>query len=109
MYFNALLIALPSLAAFALAAPALEARQTCGHNIMCCQSVQAAGTEPTRTLLALLGITVIPDTTLVGVNCSRVSVIGIGGSQCTSQLVCCAQIFFGGLVAVECHPISFGI
>ncbi|TFK26276.1 hypothetical protein FA15DRAFT_588626 [Coprinopsis marcescibilis] len=85
MSSKALLTLLP-LAVRTLASPTLQSRQTCGHHLLCCGSVQPANVDPTATLLGLLGIAVTPGTTPVGINCTPVSVIG-GISWCVSTYV----------------------
>jgi len=50
------------------------------------------------TLLGLLGIAVGGLNAAVGVNCSPISVIGVGGNSCTQQPVCCTNNNF---VSVE--------
>ena len=46
----------------------------------CCNSVQAANTPSAAALLGLLGIVLQDVTALVGITCSPLSVIGVGGS-----------------------------
>lgn len=40
-------------------------------------------------LLGLLGVVVEGVDVLLGVNCSPISVIGVGGGNCDSNVVCC--------------------
>ncbi|TFK26941.1 fungal hydrophobin [Coprinopsis marcescibilis] len=77
--------------------------------IQCCNSVQQANVPAVSALLGLLGIVVNPITALVGLNCSPLTVIGIGGNQCNAQTVCCTNNSFNGLVAIGCTPINIGL
>ena len=42
-------------------------------------------------LAGLLGVVLGPITALVGVNCSPISVIGVGGNSCNANPVCCTN------------------
>ncbi|KAK0184041.1 hydrophobin-251 [Armillaria mellea] len=44
-----------------------------------------------------------------GVTCSPISVIGVGGTQCNNQVVCCDDNNFNGLIALGCTPINIGL
>ncbi|TFK35245.1 hydrophobin, partial [Crucibulum laeve] len=77
--------------------------------VQCCNSVQAASSTGVAALLGLLGIVVQDVTALVGLTCSPISVIGIGGNSCTAQTVCCEDNSFHGIVALGCTPISLGL
>ncbi|KAK7686589.1 hypothetical protein QCA50_010189 [Cerrena zonata] len=105
-----LLFALPLLA---VATPSgiIEARQgQCNTGpIQCCNQTLAA-TDPLVGLLAgLLGVVLGPITALVGVNCSPISVIGVGGNSCSANPVCCTNNGIGGLLSIGCLPISLGL
>ncbi|PPQ91617.1 hypothetical protein CVT25_012798 [Psilocybe cyanescens] len=78
-------------------------------DIQCCNSVQAADSSSIAGLLSLLGVVVQDVTALVGVNCSPISVIGVGGNSCTAQPVCCTNNSFNGLIALGCTPINLNL
>ncbi|PPQ69715.1 hypothetical protein CVT26_001632 [Gymnopilus dilepis] len=85
-----------------------EPASLCATELLCCNTVQHAGDPSTAQILALLGISnlgVAGDYT-VGLGCSPMSVVGIGGSQCSAQPVCCwwgAE--YAWIVAIDC-PFS---
>ncbi|KAF8887448.1 hypothetical protein CPB84DRAFT_1654737, partial [Gymnopilus junonius] len=60
----------------------------CATELLCCNSVSRAGDPSTAQLLALLGINISPTYT-VGLSCSPITVVGIGGSECNAEPVCC--------------------
>ncbi|KAH0830201.1 hydrophobin, partial [Lanmaoa asiatica] len=93
--FSALL-PVAALVAVAAAAPSeLEARQTSQCNtgsMQCCATTTTASDPVASTLLGLLGIVLGDVTATIGLNCSPLTVIGLGsGSTCTQQPVCCTN------------------
>ncbi|PBK86708.1 hydrophobin-domain-containing protein [Armillaria gallica] len=80
----------------------------------CCGSTESASdvSPGVATLLGLLGV-VVSDLTAncfySGVTCSPISVIGVGGTSCSSQAVCCEGNHFNGLVALGCTPLNVGL
>ncbi|KAF5329570.1 hypothetical protein D9619_009343 [Psilocybe cf. subviscida] len=75
-------------------------------SLQCCNSVQAANSASIAGLLGLLGIVVSTLTGQVGVTCSPITAIGLGGSSCSAQPVCCTNNTFNGVVALGCTPIN---
>ncbi|KAH9919983.1 fungal hydrophobin [Epithele typhae] len=74
--------------------------------IQCCQSTTAATSPAGTALLGLLGIVVEGVDVLLGLNCSPITVIGVGsGSSCSATTVCCENNSQGGLVSIGCVPI----
>ncbi|KAL1715789.1 fungal hydrophobin [Schizophyllum commune] len=77
--------------------------------VQCCNEVttpkDAAKNDVTAGLIgALVGPITGP---LVGLHCSPLSVVGIGGAcQASSQAVCCENVHETGLVNVGCTPID---
>ncbi|KAF5327368.1 hypothetical protein D9619_004460 [Psilocybe cf. subviscida] len=78
-------------------------------SIECCQSVQTAGSSSVASLLGLLGIVVSDVTALVGVTCSPITAVGVGGTSCSAQPVCCTNNSFNGVVALGCTPININL
>ncbi|PPQ89209.1 hypothetical protein CVT25_001278 [Psilocybe cyanescens] len=103
-------LALPILAA-ANAIPRTDSpsNQCNTGTLSCCNSVQSATSSSIAGLLGLLGVVVGTVTGLVGVNCSPISVIGVGGNSCTAQPVCCTNNSFNGLIALGCTPINLNL
>ncbi|KAK0186257.1 fungal hydrophobin-domain-containing protein [Armillaria mellea] len=77
----------------------------------CCDSTESPSdlSPSVATLLGSLGVVVSDLTADVGVTCSPISVIGVGGTSCSSQTVCCDDNHFNGLVALGCTPINVGL
>ncbi|KAF4621107.1 hypothetical protein D9613_000147 [Agrocybe pediades] len=87
-----------------------EAASQCSTgNLQCCNSVQDASSPTVTSLFGLLGIAVGSVTGLVGVTCSPISVIGIGGNSCSAQPVCCTNNSFNGVVAIGCTPVDLSL
>ncbi|KAF9467917.1 fungal hydrophobin-domain-containing protein [Collybia nuda] len=105
----AFVLALPLLAA-ASAVPRTETPSQCNTGpIQCCNSVQASNAPGLLGLLGLLGVVLGPVTGLVGLGCSPLSVIGVGGNSCTAQPVCCTGNTFHGLINIGCSPININL
>ncbi|KAK0432513.1 fungal hydrophobin-domain-containing protein [Armillaria borealis] len=77
----------------------------------CCESTQSPTdlTAPVSTLLGLLGVVAGQLTGNVGVSCSPITVIGLGSTQCSNQVVCCDSNNFNGLVSLGCTPLGAGL
>ncbi|EIW55742.1 fungal hydrophobin [Trametes versicolor FP-101664 SS1] len=73
--------------------------------IQCCNSVQSSKSDAGSLLLGLLGIVVQGVDVLLGVGCSPISVIGVGGGSCNANTVCCQNNNVGGLISIGCVPI----
>ncbi|KAF8980551.1 hydrophobin-263 [Cyathus striatus] len=102
-----MLFALPLLAA-ASAIPRQGPQCNTG-TVQCCNSVQQASNPLVGLLAGLLGIVLGPITGQVGLTCSPLSVIGIGGNSCTAQPVCCTGNSFSGLIVLGCTPININL
>ncbi|KAF8241131.1 fungal hydrophobin [Tricholoma matsutake] len=75
-------------------------------SIQCCNSVQRANKSKPSSILQGLGIFADP-TAMVGMHCSPLSAIGLGGNQCTQQPVCCdGNSYSGGLIVLDCSPVN---
>ncbi|KAK0432512.1 fungal hydrophobin-domain-containing protein [Armillaria borealis] len=77
----------------------------------CCDSTQSPTdlSAPVSTLLGLLGVVAGQLTGNVGVSCSPITVIGLGSTQCSNQVVCCDSNNFNGLVSLGCTPLNVGL
>ncbi|KAK0442701.1 hydrophobin-251 [Desarmillaria tabescens] len=77
----------------------------------CCESTQSPSdlSPSVVTLLGLLGVVVGDLTANVGLTCSPISVIGVGGTNCDAQTVCCDNNNYNGVVALGCTPINIGL
>ena len=62
--------------------------------IQCCQSTQTAGSPAAASILGLLGVVVQDLDIIVGITCSPLTVIGVGGTSCSAQPVCCENNSF---------------
>ncbi|THU75280.1 fungal hydrophobin [Dendrothele bispora CBS 962.96] len=74
--------------------------------VQCCNSVQSASDPAVAKQLALLGVVAQDVNALVGVTCTPISVIGVGGNSCSAQPVCCENNSFNGVVALGCTPVN---
>ncbi|RDX54522.1 fungal hydrophobin [Lentinus brumalis] len=86
----------------------LEKRQSCSTGaIQCCQQTQSANSLGVGIILGLLGIILQDLNVLVGLDCSPITVIGVGtGNTCNAQTVCCDNNNVGGLISIGCVPVT---
>ncbi|KAF9007183.1 fungal hydrophobin-domain-containing protein [Cyathus striatus] len=98
-----------ALATLAAATPVARDNECTTGSLQCCSSVQSASSSIVSTLLGLLGIDLSGVTAQVGVTCSPISVVGVGGNSCTAQPACCTDNSFNGVVALGCTPINLGL
>ncbi|KAK0476336.1 hydrophobin-251 [Armillaria novae-zelandiae] len=103
------LLALPLLASATAVVPRDDGASCATGTTQCCDSVQSPSSNVVQTLLGLLGIPIGSVTANVGVTCSPISVIGVGGTSCSNQVVCCENNSFNGVVALGCTPINIGL
>ncbi|KDR75554.1 hypothetical protein GALMADRAFT_121639 [Galerina marginata CBS 339.88] len=76
---------------------------------LCCNQVQQSNSTSITELAGLLGIALPSLGALVGLSCSPLSILGIGGNSCSAQPVCCTGNTFGGLLALGCNPINLNL
>ncbi|KAI0355222.1 fungal hydrophobin [Trametes cingulata] len=107
MFSRAIALAVSSLPLLAAATP-LEARGVCDTGaLQCCDSTEKAGSSAGSALLGLLGVVVQDVNVLLGLNCSPITVIGVGtGSSCSANTVCCQDNSHGSLVSIGCVPVT---
>ncbi|KAF5354822.1 hypothetical protein D9756_005703 [Leucocoprinus leucothites] len=103
----ALVLALPAIAA-ATAIPRDDGNCNTG-SISCCNQVQQANSTAVNSLAGLLGIAVPDITGLIGLGCSPLNILGLGGNSCSAQPVCCSGNSFGGLIGLGCNPINLNL
>ncbi|KIM61504.1 hypothetical protein SCLCIDRAFT_1215971 [Scleroderma citrinum Foug A] len=114
MFFRASALLLPvvALSSLVAAAPEPVARgggASCSNGTaQCCNSTYENNATNTNLLEGLLGI--VLDVTaqgLLGLDCSPITVIGLGGgASCTQQAVCCQGTDFTGLVNIGCTNLN---
>ncbi|KAF5348076.1 hypothetical protein D9758_010047 [Tetrapyrgos nigripes] len=108
MQFKILTISALATLAAATGTPAPASQCNTG-NLQCCNSVQSSNTGLVSSLLGLLGVVLGSVDAQVGVTCSPISVIGVGGNSCTAQPVCCENNTFNGIVALGCSPVNLNL
>ncbi|KAI0333062.1 hydrophobin-251 [Cubamyces sp. BRFM 1775] len=75
--------------------------------IQCCETTEKAGSAAGSALLGVLGIVVQDVNVLLGVDCSPITVIGVGsGSSCSANAVCCSDNSHGSAVSIGCVPVT---
>ncbi|KAF9484783.1 hydrophobin-315 [Pholiota conissans] len=78
-------------------------------SLECCDSTGKATDPAIATLLGSLGVVVQDVTALVGVTCSPITGVGVSGTSCSEQSVCCTDNSFNGVVALGCTPINLNL
>ncbi|PPR01333.1 hypothetical protein CVT24_006335 [Panaeolus cyanescens] len=112
MFAKLALFTAATMAVFVAAAPAPGGiNNSCNTGpVQCCNQLFEAEDESYKGILSLLGVVLGPVTGQVGLNCSPLTLIGLGsGASCTSQPVCCSDNQFNGLVNVGCSPVALGL
>ncbi|EIN08633.1 fungal hydrophobin [Punctularia strigosozonata HHB-11173 SS5] len=107
---STLAVAFAALLAVATAAPQGTAPSQCNTgSIQCCQSTKKVSSSSVNALGGLLGVVVDAVDALVGVDCSPISVVGLGGNSCSATPVCCENNSFKGLIALGCVPVNLSL
>ncbi|TFK39699.1 hydrophobin-251 [Crucibulum laeve] len=110
MFSKIALFAAASMAVLVAASPVPGGSQCSTGPVQCCNSVQdASSADAKKALAGLAGILLGPITGQVGLTCSPITAIGLGGNSCNAQTVCCSGNNFNGLVALGCTPINVGL
>ncbi|KDQ50534.1 hypothetical protein JAAARDRAFT_141921 [Jaapia argillacea MUCL 33604] len=85
----------------------IPASQCTTGPIQCCDTVEPASSPAAAGILKSIGVVVQDVTTLVGLTCSPITVIGVGsGSSCSASPVCCTDNSHGGLISIGCVPVT---
>ncbi|KAK1224764.1 hypothetical protein PQX77_012311 [Marasmius sp. AFHP31] len=113
MYFNKFLAlsAMTTLAAATAVVKRTDGGGSGGGNkgcpaIQCCQSTSKASDPTTAAVLAGAGIVVQDVNTLVGLNCSPITVVGGGNGACSKTTVYCKDNSHNNGVSVSCIPVT---
>ncbi|TFK71001.1 fungal hydrophobin [Pluteus cervinus] len=77
--------------------------------LLCCSNLGSASSIGIGSILGLFGIILTTLDALVGVNCSPLQILGTGGSTCTAQPVCCADVEYNGAIGVGCIPVNVNL
>ncbi|KAF9003077.1 fungal hydrophobin-domain-containing protein [Cyathus striatus] len=102
-------VVVSTLVVAAAALPQTTISQCNTGGLQCCQSVQSSSNPAVSTLLGLVGAVVQGAAVQVGLTCSPISIIGVGGDSCSAQPVCCSNNNFNGVVALGCTPVNLGL
>ncbi|KAI0738077.1 fungal hydrophobin [Daedaleopsis nitida] len=85
----------------------LAAADNCNTGpVQCCNSVESAHSAAGSAILSLLGVVLQDVTAQIGLGCSPIQAVGVGGGACKAQAVCCENNNVGGLISVGCLPVS---
>ncbi|KAK7464757.1 hypothetical protein VKT23_005964 [Stygiomarasmius scandens] len=107
-----LLASVAALATLAVATPARrnEPASSCSTGpIQCCNTVTKASDPAAAGVLATIGVVVQDVNALVGLTCSPISVIGVGGDSCSASPVCCSDNSHGTLISIGCVPVDLNL
>ncbi|KAF8954039.1 fungal hydrophobin-domain-containing protein [Flammula alnicola] len=76
---------------------------------LCCASTQTSSPTLLSTLSGALGV-VLPEVDgLIGVTCTPIDVVGVSGTSCSQQPVCCSDNSFNGVIALGCNPLNLNV
>ncbi|KAF5354821.1 hypothetical protein D9756_005702 [Leucocoprinus leucothites] len=103
----ALTLALPAIVA-ATAIPRQSGNCNTGA-LQCCNQVQQADSQTANLLSGLLGIALGSLQLPIGLSCSPLDILGVGGNSCSAQPACCSGNTFGGLISLGCNPINLNL
>ncbi|KAK7054482.1 hypothetical protein VNI00_003680 [Paramarasmius palmivorus] len=107
--YKALIIATLASLAVATPAPGKPSSQCDVGEVQCCNNVAKAGDPKVSDALGLLDIIVQDVNVPIGLNCDPITVIGVSGTSCAAQPVCCEKNNFNGLIAIGCTPINVNV
>ncbi|KZV64265.1 fungal hydrophobin [Peniophora sp. CONT] len=105
--------ATPQAAAPPATSAAPQASNTCNSGAaQCCNQVQPASSMNEAGLgglLDLIPITLQGLNIPIGIDCTPINVLGIGGNSCSQQTVCCENNTFSGTIALGCTPVNLAL
>ncbi|KAF8912070.1 fungal hydrophobin-domain-containing protein [Gymnopilus junonius] len=84
-------------------------------NVQCCDKTVQGSDPKTLSLLqkvlgSLDGLLDLNLSGLIGLDCSAIDIVRVGGNSCSLQPVCCdGATFKGGLVSLGCTPININL
>ncbi|TFK70617.1 fungal hydrophobin [Pluteus cervinus] len=78
-------------------------------SIQCCASTQTSSITNLALLSSLFGLALPNIGGLLGLSCSPLSILGVGGNSCSQQPVCCTNNDFGGLISLGCSPFNINL
>ncbi|KAI0363806.1 fungal hydrophobin [Pilatotrama ljubarskyi] len=88
-------------------APAGGAGSCSTGQLQCCQSIESANSATVVPILHALGVVLQDLNVPVGLSCSGITGVGVGGSDgCSANAVCCDDNSFGGLISIGCLPAA---
>ncbi|OCH87291.1 fungal hydrophobin [Obba rivulosa] len=106
MKFTTTFACIAGLATLAAATPMPWGSQP-SSGASCCSSVGQVDSDPIASVLKGLGVVIQDITAIVGVNCSPITVVGVGsGSACSGTTVTCSSNELGGLIQIGCVPVT---
>ncbi|KAF8956890.1 fungal hydrophobin-domain-containing protein [Flammula alnicola] len=76
---------------------------------LCCTSTETSSPTILSALSGILGTTLPDISGLIGVSCSGLDIIGVGGNSCSQQPVCCSDNSFNGVIALGCSPLNINV
>ncbi|EMD41210.1 hypothetical protein CERSUDRAFT_120415 [Gelatoporia subvermispora B] len=106
MMFTTAFAALVSLATLAAATPVPGGSSGSGTDLCCESTGEPSQNSGIASLLGLLGIVIQDLDVVVGINCSPITVIGVGSGDCSSTTVNCESTQANDLIGIGCIPIT---
>ncbi|KAF8154175.1 fungal hydrophobin-domain-containing protein [Crassisporium funariophilum] len=77
--------------------------------IQCCNQVGTVDSLGLADDFEAKGIVIDPFDAVIAVNCSPITIGGVGGNSCNAQPVCCNNNTYNGLVNVGCVVVNINL
>ncbi|EIW52195.1 hydrophobin [Trametes versicolor FP-101664 SS1] len=108
MFAKFFTIASLAILAAATPTPGGEPASSCSTGpVQCCDSTAKANSAAATSILDSIGVVVQDVNALVGLDCSPISVVGVGaGNVCSAEAVCCQDNSHGTLISIGCLPVT---